>query len=104
MANYWCAFRLAADRAYRARYEAFLKAMFALRGRTGAAWSEAGYFLAFQAEAGLEEVGRALRTAIDPERDLVVVGVVGTGEAIVIGALRHPDAFAAIFPSGRPLD
>ena len=104
MACYWCAFRLAADKAYRARYEALLKAIFALRGKNGASWSEASYFVAFNADASLDNVARALREAIDPDRDVLVVGLIGGAAAIAMGPLQHGGAFAALFPQATYLD
>jgi hypothetical protein len=104
MANYWCVFRLAADRAYRSRYEALLNALFALRGKDGASWTEASYYCAFQSPATLDEVAARLGQVIDPQRDLVVVGVVGAEIVSYRGALQHPDAFAALFPNAREMD
>jgi hypothetical protein len=82
------------------------KAIFALRGRGrgAASWTEATYFCAFQADVSLDEAARALAAAIDPERDMIVVGVVGTGEAVYCGQLQHAAAFRAIFPGARPLE
>ena len=104
MANYWCAFRLAADKAYRTRYEALSKAIFALRGRNAASWTEATYFCAFQADVSLDEAARTLVAAIDPERDMIVVGVVGTSAVFYRGPLQQVSAFRAIFPEARLLD
>jgi hypothetical protein len=98
MASYWCAFRLAADKAYRSRYDAFLARVFALRGKTAATWTEASYFLAFQADLSLEEVARQLTATLDAKRDMLVVGVIGTAEVVWFGQLQHPATFGELFP------
>jgi hypothetical protein len=104
MATFWCTFRLAADKAYRTRYEALLQALFALRANGAAAWTETTPFCAFQAELGLEEVARRLAKAIDDRRDLIVVGVLGDRATVYSGPLQHPEAFAAMFPEAKRLD
>jgi hypothetical protein len=103
MTNYWCAFRLAADKSYRSRYEAFLTAAFALCDKGAARWSEASYFLAFQSSRTLDEVARHMADAIDPARDVLVVGTIGSSDARYVGALNHADAFRALFPDATAL-
>jgi hypothetical protein len=103
MATYWCAFRLAADKAYRTRYEAVSQALFSLRTKGAGAWTEAAPFYAFQSELGLDDVAKRLAAAIDPDRDLIVVGVLGGPATAYCGPLQHPETFAAMFPEAKNL-
>ncbi len=98
MANYWCAFRLAADKTYRTRYEAVMAKVFSLRGKGAATWTEASYFLAFHADLTLQEVARELTQILDDKRDMMVVGVIGTSEVLWFGQLQHPATLSALFP------
>ena len=87
MAKYWVTFRLTENLTRPGRYRALTTALSEIGSFH---WSEPTSFVAFESNLSLEQVGLYLKRAVDPNIDLVLVGLSYTSMHCYVG---NPVAF-----------
>jgi len=91
MAVYWLTFRFKEDAGRADRQHRLLETV---RLRSSRWWTESASFLLFESAATINHVAAAIRGAIDPRRDLALLGMPHVREARIIGSVRNDDLFA----------
>ncbi len=90
MAVYWLTFRLKEDATYSDRYDALIEQV---KGIQHMWWVDASSFILFEATSSIDDIAKFIKGAIDPAKDLVLVGMPDFKDARVIGALKDQDLF-----------
>lgn len=90
MAVYWLTFRLETDATYNDRYDKLIEAVDILSTRW---WVEPSSFLLFESGNKIDEIARAVKTAITPSKDLVLIGMPEIKSARVIGKVTDQTLF-----------
>lgn len=98
MADHWLTFRLADDRTYQDRYDALITAV--NKAGTGF-WDGPTSFIAIRTPDDIDALGRKLKTAIDPQKDLIVIRQIGKDNTRYAG--DPGDGFLAFFPNAKKL-
>lgn len=91
--TYWLSFRLEDNRSYRARYDALMDAVQQLSQKW---WVEPSSFLVFSSSESIDSVAAAVKAAVDPNVDLVTIGMPDYKSARLIGNNGDPDVFDLI--------
>ena len=88
---YWVTFRIADHGNWKARYEAVQEAVKELTG--GKWWTEPTSFLVFKSDHSIDTIASHIRAALDPDRDIAVVGMPDVKSARVVGNVEDSDLF-----------
>ena len=90
MAVYWLSFRLADGPTYPARYDAFVDAVEQMKSMW---WVETSAFFVFETTLDINAVAARAKAAIDPARDIALIGMPEFKNARIIGAFKDQDIF-----------
>jgi hypothetical protein len=89
--TYWLTFRLADDATYSTRLDKLTKAVQDVTAGTW--WVEPTSFLLFQSASDIDAVAAIVKAAINPAKDIVLIGMPDYKSARIIGASTDPDLF-----------
>lgn len=98
MATYWLTFRIHADRTYQERYDDFI----GLVNEWGTGfWDEPTSFIAMESAQSIDDIGRALKTALNEHTDIMVIREIGVDSTRYVG--EPSDGFEHFFPKAKKL-
>lgn len=90
MAVYWLSFRLADDDDYQARYDALEEAV---RTQATKWWLETSSFFVFESAQNIDSAASSVKKAINPVKDIVLIGMAEYKSGRLIGASEDSDIF-----------
>ena len=93
METYWLSFRLKDDQTYDRRYEALSQA---IRFRTDKWWIEPSAFFLFRSASTIDQLAQAVRDAIDPSKDLAIIGMSNIKACRIVGDNQDTDVFELV--------
>lgn len=93
MATYWMNFRIKDDKTYSDRYDALMTAIGDIS--TGH-WADTTSFIVFASAEKMDSVAETLKNAINPDTDLIVIGMPDFKIARLIGETQDNDIFDLI--------
>lgn len=85
MSKCWVSFRFPSTKQGDARREAFVDRVHEIGTDV---WDETTSYLVFDCDAMVSEIAADLKTFVNADRDVVLVGVVGTNTVLSIGMLE----------------
>lgn len=88
MGVYWLSFRLAEEGDYDLRYKGLYAA---IESRSTKWWFETSSFILFESAESIGTLSTAVKAAIDPSKDLVVLGMTEIKDMRVIGVYEDRD-------------
>lgn len=88
MAAYWLSFRLESDNTYSERYDALVEAV---RLQSSKWWLETSSFFVFESANGIDSVASKVKAAINPSKNIILLGMPDYKAARLIGASTDED-------------
>jgi len=87
MRTFWLSFCIADDVTYSDRYDALEAAVSGLAVQW---WKETTSFILFSSERTIDEIASFVEAAVDPDQDVVLIGMTEVRSARIIGAWTNP--------------
>jgi hypothetical protein len=95
MATYWLTFRIADEGDYGHRYDQLHQTVFELTGG-GKWWVEPTSFYVFESTLNADQVAGRIKSCLDEDYDLALLGMPNFKTARAIGAVKDQDLFDLI--------
>lgn len=90
MATHWLTFRLEDNATYSDRYDALIET---IRERSSKWWLETSAFLLFDTGYTIDQIATDVKGVIDPNRDIILIGMPEFKSARLIGNSQDRDLF-----------
>lgn len=102
MPTYWMSTRLADPKGEQDNYQTRWKALQAVvRNHSSQRWEESTSFHLFTSSCAIDHLATAVKKAIDPKRDVVVIRYLDHATARFVGAIDDHPALLELVPYGK---